>query len=250
MSELKISDRREGREVAALPAREVTPMDLLRIATSQGADLEKLEKLMELQQRWDKEQARKAYAQAMAEAHRDPPQIFKNKHVNRGNAGTYNHATHDEVTAKVGNWLARYGFSHAWHRRQEEGQIYVKCVVTHSAGHSEGFELHGLPDTTGSKSPLQAIASTTTFLERYTLLGGTGLSTEEHKAADDDAAGGSPREPEPEGYGQWKADMEAKGDEGLEQLTAAWAKSKSHYRRYVVKFDESWWNDVKAEAPK
>lgn len=242
------SRSRESRELAPAP-REVTPMDLLRIAASTGASLEQLEKYMDLQQRWQKDQARAAYASAMVDAHRDPPQITKNKHVNRGNAGSYNHATHDEVTLKVGQWLAKYGFSHAWRREQRENLIHVTCVITHQQGHSESFTLYGPPDTTGSKSPLQAIASSTTFLERYTLLGGAGLSTSEQRAADDDATSGSPREPDPEGYADFQAAVEALADERrLEGLNELWGKASPAIRRHCTRYDGVWWTDERARA--
>jgi hypothetical protein len=51
-------------------------------------------------------------------------------------------------------------------------------------GHSEETTLSAPSDTTGSKNPIQAIGSTITYLERYTLLALTGLATYDQ---DDDA---------------------------------------------------------------
>lgn len=244
-------DESRARGTAVAPVS-VTPMDLLRIATSQGADLARLEKLMDLQERWQRDEARRAYSAAMVEAHAHPPQIVKNKHVQfatkAGDKMDYRHATHDEVTLKVGAWLAAYGFSHAWRTEQKENLIHVTCTVTHALGHSEAFTLFGSPDTSGLKSALQAVASTTTFLQRYTLLGATGLSSAEMRDADDDAGNRPKPEPEPEGYATWIADMEAKADEGLTPLTATWGASKPAFRRYVVKFNEDWWTELKEHA--
>src|SRR5690606_41311756 len=44
----------------------VTPMDLLDRAMQRGMDAEALGKLLDLQQRWEADQARKAFVQAMA----------------------------------------------------------------------------------------------------------------------------------------------------------------------------------------
>lgn len=238
-------------------------MDLLRIATSQGADLERLEKLMDLQQRYEREQARKQFTEAIAAFKADPPRITKNKHVHfatrDGDKVDYWHATHDEVCGKIGAALARHGLSHAWRQRQENGAIFVTCTLTHSGGHKEDFELFGAPDTSGKKSPLQAMASTITFLQRYTLLGACGLSSSELRDADDDARGGAAEEPEPtaelpngitQTFQSWQADMEAVADEGLQRLTETWGKSPPAFRRYVVKFREEWWNELKGRAPK
>jgi hypothetical protein len=251
MSELKVIDQRVGRDVQVAPPRDVTTMDLLRIATSKEVDLDRLEKLMELHRAEQREQARRAYTEAMAAFHLDAPDLVKNKHVQFNTSKgrmDYWHATHDEVTGKIGAALAKHGLSHAWRTKQDAGMIYVTCTLTHALGHSENFELFGSPDDSGLKSPLQAVASTITFLQRYTLLGATGLSTSEQRDADDDAAGGSPDEPVPEGFEKWQADMEAVSDEGIARLTEAWGKSAPAFRRYVVKYHETWWNEVKAGA--
>jgi ERF superfamily protein len=249
-----ITDRRDRRELAPAPATAVTPMDLLRVATSQGADIEKLEKLMEMQQKWEASEARKAYAAAFAAFKADPPKIQKNKHVQFATKGgdrmDYWHATHDEVCGKVAAALSAHGLAHAWRMRQEGGLIYVTCRLTHQAGHYEEFELFGNPDSSGLKSPLQAVASTITFLQRYTLLGACGLSTSEQAAADTDG-GSRPTEPEPadknaEGmtYGEWYDNLDAVPDDQLAQFdfTAYWRKAQPSWRRYVVKYEEAWWN--------
>lgn len=247
MNELKVLDRREARDVAPIPQREVTPMDLLRIATSTGADLEKLEKLMDLQRTWDKERARKEYYAAIALLHSDPPDILKNKHVHfdskSGGKIDYHQSTHDEVVTKVIAQASKYGLSHTWRQRQADGLIYVTCTIGHTAGHTESYEMYGPPDTSGLKSPLQAIASTTTFLQRYTLLGGYGLTSRDMGKADDvRGLEQAPTEPPPEGYEEWKANARAIADEQVpERLQEHWRKATGLLRRYVIKFDEPWW---------
>lgn len=248
---IRVEDRRASAQ--QLPtAREFNPIDLLRAALDRGATMEQLEKFTEIAERWKAAQAREAYAAAMAQAHASPPQIIKNKRVQfstkAGDKMDYRHATHDEVTGKVGAWLAAFGFSHAWRTEQKENLIYVTCTVTHALGHSEAFTMFGSPDTSGLKSALQAVASTTTFLQRYTLLGATGLSSAEMRDADDDAGKRPPPEPAPEGYESWLADMEAKASDGLTALTATWGASKPAFRRYVVKYNEDWWTELKDKA--
>jgi hypothetical protein len=193
----KVRDVRDQRPSAIVPLQPSTPMEMLQVAVSQGADLAKIEKLMDLQERWEANNARKAYVAAMVRFKESPPTIHKNKHVHfqtkSGDRMDYHHATHDEVTNKIAAALAANELSHSWTVRQEGNMVYVKCTITHAMGHSESVELFGAPDNSGLKSPLQAIASTTTFLQRYTLLAITGLSTSELGKADDD--GGGDREP-------------------------------------------------------
>ena len=59
----------------------LTPVELLRIAVSQNADIDKLTKLMDLQERWERNEARKAFVVAMNAFKSAPPTISKNKQV-------------------------------------------------------------------------------------------------------------------------------------------------------------------------
>jgi hypothetical protein len=97
------------------------------------------------------------------------------------------------VTNKIASGLAAHGLSHSWTMRQSEGLIYVTCRVTHELGHFEETQLYGAPDESGGKNAVQAIGSTVTYLQRYTLLAATGLSTTETGAADRDGRNPLPR---------------------------------------------------------
>jgi hypothetical protein len=248
-----VRDARQLREAPSGASHSVTPMDLLRIATSQGADLERLEKLMALQQQWEAAEARKAYAAAFAAFKAAPPQIVKNKHVQfatkSGDRMDYWHATHNEVCGKVAAALAPHGLSHSWRTRQEGELIYVTCRLTHAAGHSEEFEMFGNPDMSGLKSKLQGVASTVTFLQRYTLLGACGLSSEEMAEADNDA-GKRPTEPEPEGYTEWRDTIDTVPDDQLHHFDfdSHWRGTTPAIRRYCTKFDEQFWQEKRRRA--
>lgn len=157
----------------------LTPVELLRIAVSQGADIEKLTKLMDLQERWEANEARKAYNAAMKKFKENPPIISKNKTVNfetrNGNAN-YKHATLDHVCDVITKGLSAVGITHSWKVKQEKDLITVTCTLTHEAGHSESTDLSGVHDNSGSKNAIQAVGSTVTYLQRYTLLAATGMA--------------------------------------------------------------------------
>ena len=163
-----------------------TPMDLLKIAMSKDVDIEKLTRLWELNVSFMAEEARRAYNEAMTKFKANPPKVGKNKHVKFGNT-EYDHATLDHATDVIGLALAAYGFSHKWSVSQEGTAIRVKCTIRHKQGHEESAELAGLADTSGSKNSIQAIGSTVTYLQRYTLFAVTGLAPQN---GDDDAQSG------------------------------------------------------------
>jgi len=165
-------------------AQDNSPAAMIRAAVSGGADLEKLEKLMGLQERWDANEAKKAYVGAMANFKANPPKIDKDRTVAYGTT-KYNHASLANVTDKINASLSKYGLSAAWSTKQEGAGISVTCTITHSQGHSESTTLTAEADTSGQKNKIQSIGSTITYLERYTILALTGLATYE---ADDDGS--------------------------------------------------------------
>ena len=164
----------------------VTPMDMLNMAVSQGADLDKLEKLMALQERWEANEARKAFVLALSEFKADPLTVNKDKHVKfQTSKGIteYDHATLGNVTAIISEALSKHGLSYRWSTEQSDGKIKVTCVLMHVMGHSESVSLQAGGDDSGGKNSIQAIGSTVSYLQRYTLLAITGTATQEQ---DDD----------------------------------------------------------------
>lgn len=237
------------REASRLPVAmnpDANPMQMLAIAVQQGADLAKLEKLMDLEQRWQREQARKAFVTALANFKKNPPKVIKDM-VNTQYKSKY--ASLGNLVNTVNIALGEHGLNARWTLQQTENRIKVGCVLTHELGHSEQAELESTPDSSGSKNPLQQIKSTITYLEGATFQAITGVvATNE----DDDGNGSGKKPPEaaPAGYDNWSADMEALAEEGSSKLQDAWKNSKDEFRRYAVKFDEQWWNDTKRKASK
>ena len=174
--------------VAEPRAVAVTPMAMLQLAFERGATVEQLAQLMAMQERWEANEARKAYTQAFTQFKSAPPAILKNAHVSFGKT-QYSHATLDAVCDAIIPALSAVGISHRWEYEQPDVKtMRVTCILTHALGHSERNPMSGPVDESGSKNPIQAIGSTTHYLERYSLLGAVGLTT---KGADDDGRGGA-----------------------------------------------------------
>jgi len=162
----------------------VSPADMIRDAVAKGADLEKLQGLLNLQMQWEGNEAKKAYHRAMAAFKSDPPKIFKDRAVSF-NQTKYNYASLANVVEKISTSLSQHGLSATW-KTQTNGTIAVTCRITHVQGHFEETTLSADADKSGAKNNIQAMGSTVTYLERYTLLALTGLATEDQ---DDDAQG-------------------------------------------------------------
>ena len=168
----------------ALPTA-ITPMQMLQIAVEQGADMDKLSKLMDLQERWEATEAKKAFVVAMSKFRERCPTISKTR---QGHNTKY--AGLSETIDAIKALQTECGLSHSWRTTQEGGMTTVTCRVTHIGGHSEETSLTGEPDKTGSKNSIQAIGSTVSYLQRYTLFSILGMASAEQdddgKAAADD----------------------------------------------------------------
>jgi hypothetical protein len=158
------------REQETLPAA-LTPMDMIDRAVASGANVETLTKLMDLQERYEKNQARKAFDAAIADAK------SKIKPVHRNVTGHNNrkYADFAAIASAVDPILSEFGLSYRFRSAQGE-RINVTCVLSHNLGHSEETTLSGPPDKTGNKNDIQAIGSTLTYLQRYSLMQALGLA--------------------------------------------------------------------------
>lgn len=172
--------------VEHIPAPEarqaVTPMDMIDRALMSGAAPETLERLLALQERWEAGQARKAFDAAVAEAKAGIPIVEKNA-VGHNSKRYANFAAY---AAAVKDVLADHGLSYRF-RTEQTDRITVTCILSHRDGHSEESSLSGPADTSGNKNAIQAIGSTLTYLQRYTLIQALGLAAAED---DDGKAGG------------------------------------------------------------
>lgn len=199
MKELEVIEMEPRTDVMAAPKSNIVavePADLLRYALDSGADLDRLEKLMELQERHEANKARMAFVDAMATFKKNAPTIYKDKNVSFSGTN-YNHATLGDICEAVIEALADNGISHDWDTKQpESGMIVVTCTLTHCLGHSKSTSMESPPDNSGKKNGIQQIASTITYLQRYTLLGACGLATKDREH-DDDGRGATVAEEKP-----------------------------------------------------
>lgn len=245
-------------EVLELPKNQPPTLLAYLRAAETGADLDRLEKLMDLHERWEDRQARNAFTLAMSKFKSEVMQVWKTKHVDVPGGAKFNHAQlADYCDAAIPN-LSKYGLRHRWKTQQDVSvapmRITVTCIISHELGGDEETPLFGPPDTLGNKSPLHAIASTVALLERYTFAAATGLAAREMDGNPKGTGVADPPGPTgptaPTDYENWKADARAIADEGSARLQDLWSKTPTDIRRFVVSNDGSWWADMKKLAAK
>lgn len=180
-------------EKNAIVKHETTPASLIEIALQKDADISQLKELMDLQERWEKKEARKKFYEALATFQSKVPPLSKNKTASinsQKGAFKYKYADLGYITQQIKHLLLECGLSYRWAFQENLGQLKVTCYVSHSDGHTEETSMEAGADTSGYKNDIQQKGSTQTYLQRYTLIGALGLST-----ADDDSDGKG-RQPE------------------------------------------------------
>lgn len=172
----------QAREVTAAAAS-ATPAQLLQMAVQQGADLDRLERLMALQERWEANEARKAYTQAKAAFMAESVTVKKDKE-NKQFGSRY--ATLGAMVQALSPALAKHGLAHEWDIKQDGDNTTVTCYLSHKLGHKEGVSFRVPPDKSGAKNAIQQIKSAITYAKGVTFESVTGLAACDEANVEDD----------------------------------------------------------------
>ena len=161
-----------------------------RLALDPTVSVEKMDHILQMQERILDRRARMAFAEAISDAKAEMPAIIKNKQVSYESkdsnkpATSYWHEDFAEIAKTVDPILGKFGLSYRFRTVGKPGEpITVTCIIAHREGHQEETTLTAPHDASGSKNPIQAIGSSVTYLQRYTLKAALGLAA----SRDDDA---------------------------------------------------------------
>lgn len=162
---------------ATTPEIGITPLAMLNRAVADGASIDVMERLMGLHERWEANQARKAFTEAFAAFKSEALTIVRNRRVEDGPLKGKSYAELFSFVDAVTPALSKHGLSASWSiTKDEKDLIEVTCTVEHIMGGAKHVKFSGPPDTGGAKNPIQARASTVTYLERITLKAACGLA--------------------------------------------------------------------------
>lgn len=166
-------------EAQAQSLAPMNPMQLLTVAVEKGLDVQQLEKLMDLDERYKAQQAKREFQVALSGFQSEAPAIKKLK-----SGHNIKYAPLEDILAQVKGLLAKWGLSYRWEQKQDESGITVTTIITHVDGHSESLSMTSGADSSGSKNAIQGIGSAVTYLRRYGLTGALGIVV-----ADEDSDG-------------------------------------------------------------
>lgn len=166
-----------AKKVSNLPAVN-TPMDLMSRAIDKGLDADQLEKFMELQERWESNNARKAFTEALADFQARCPTVKKSRQADR-----YSYAPLDEILRTIRPHLDAAGLSVRFDTETTEHGIKALCTVSHRDGHSETSHFSAPVDSQMRVNETQKMGSANSYAKRYALMNALNLVASEY---DDD----------------------------------------------------------------
>lgn len=157
-----------------------------RVVANPEADINKLERLLDMQERVLKVNREQAFNAAMAEMQQDIPTIEKTGSIMVGKDVRSKYARYEDIMRAMKPVLQKYGFAVSF--RTESGKDFVKVtgILMHREGHREQTDMVLPLDATGSKNAVQAIGSSTSYGKRYVLCSLLNIATGDE---DDDAQG-------------------------------------------------------------
>jgi len=153
-----------GVPAAATTGEVTSPFDrLIQAATDPNVDVEKMERMLAIAERWKAQEAKAAYANALAGMQPNLPDVRK-----RGDSGRYKYALWEDIQDSLRPVLARHGFSLSFRTAPTPGAVTVTAVLLHADGHSEATSLEVAFDKSGNKPDVQAMGSAVSYGKRYT----------------------------------------------------------------------------------
>lgn len=156
------------------------PAALLALAVEKDLDVDKLERLMELQERWQATEARAAFNRALQRFQQLAPTIVKQNEVRGRNQHLmYKFAGLDDIRKQIAPALQDAGLTYRWeYARDDGGNVAVTCIITHvDSGHSETTTTTVPPVQGQNTNAAQNIGIAEKYGMRYSLIGALGITT-------------------------------------------------------------------------
>lgn len=161
-----------------------SPAELIQMVVAGKGSLEELKGLLDLQEKYEAREAKKAFVRAMTAFKVEAPVVTKDKNNKQYNS---KYTSLSNLVNTVNPVLSKHALSSSWDIEQN-GIIKVTCRITHELGHSETASASAPADVSGAKNAIQQIKSTITYLKLVTLESICGLASSEANLDDDGQA--------------------------------------------------------------
>ena len=154
-------------------------------ALQNGVPVEALDKLLDMQERLYKSQAREEYFKALSKFQSECPIIKKTKSIKgkNGQIRSY-YAPLEDIIEQVKPLLHENGLSYEIKSENDNGMVTATCFVHHIMGHTESSMFFSPIDPDAFMNDAQKYASANTYAKRNAFCNAFGIMTGDN---DDDA---------------------------------------------------------------
>jgi hypothetical protein len=248
------------RFAAALTVAPPAPTDLVlmieRLVTNRDVDVEKLERVIALQERIIDRNAKAAFVAAFARMQPELPEMDENGRIlARDGSVQSTYARNEDIQRVLKPILAKHGFGLSFRTEwPDTATLKVVGMLAHVEGHTRESAFQATADTSGSKNAIQALGSSVSYGHRYTT---KDLLNVTSRKQDNDGQGGRPQPvlvtraaaaPAPEGFDAWWTEMKRHAGFGFDAMQWLWAKTPGPFKAHASKHRRAEWESLKRSA--
>ena len=140
-----------------------------RVARDSSVDIERLERLLDMQERIVTRNAKVAYIDSLSRMQPELPEIEERGAIKTSGGGVQSkYALWEDINKVIKPILRDHGFSLTFKVSSEDKMINVTGILSHNQGHSEETTISLPVDNSGSKNSVQSVGSSTSYGQRYT----------------------------------------------------------------------------------
>jgi hypothetical protein len=242
-------------EIATLGETAMAPrtdsLDLVAVARDPNVSVEKLERLMAMQERLANRAAEQAFNAAMAEAQTRMRPVA----ADASNPQTRSrYASYAALDVKLRPLYTDAGFGLSFDTGESPiaDHLRVLCYVTHRDGFARTYHVDMPNDGKGAKggdvmTKTHATGAAMTYGMRYLLKMIFNVAVGE-----DDTDGNEPEDvpADPKGFEEWFDGLDLVAADGTARLQDVWKQSPQAFRDHVFKAHRRSWEVIKAKAAK
>ena len=161
-----------------------------RAARDPSVDIDKMERLLDMQERVQARDAEIAFSSAFAEMQPELPAINMRGQIIHKGSLISEYAEWSDISKVITPVLSAHGFSLSFKPTELDKKVAVTAILRHRSGFSDSATLPLPTDTSGAKNAVQAIGSTLSYGKRYAAILILNIRVE---GEDDDGAASGPK---------------------------------------------------------
>lgn len=165
MAQQELVQQDERTEVATSESAAIMQV-IERAAANPDVDMDKMERLLQMQERVHSRNAEMAFNSALASLQSELPEITEKGEIRHNGKLISTYARWEDVNRSIKPSMREHGFALSF-RVDTSERVHVEGVLSHQGGHSERTSITLPADTSGSKNPVQAVASSVSYGKRY-----------------------------------------------------------------------------------